>query len=131
MILLTAVPTLQTQELCRTIQLHCMHQSQIPRCGVRSPNTNTSINQATLFAVFVRARLFGWDGNIESIFERPGFLAGASRKVKQAAAQLQSRLRATSDDIETRGFDSEGLAQGIPFVWRNLHPGTAPFLPAI
>ena len=104
--------------------------------GVKSvlpylPNTNASINQATLFAGFVRPRLFGSDGDLESIFERSGFLAGASGKVKQAAAQLQSRLRAISDDIQTRGFDSEGLAQGMPFIWRNLDPGKVPFFLAI
>ena len=95
------------------------------------PNTNASINQATLFAGFVRPRLFGADGNLEGIFERAGFLAGASRKVKQAAALLQSRLKVISKDTESRVFDSEGLAQGMPFIWRNLDPGKIPFFLAI
>ena len=95
------------------------------------PNTNASINQATLFAGFVRPRLFGSNGDLDSIFARPGFLAGASRKVKQAAAQLQTRLKAISDDIQTRSFDSEGLAQGMPFIWQNLDPGKVPFFLAI
>lgn len=104
--------------------------------GVKSvlpylPNTNASVNQATLFAGFVRPKLFGSNGNLESIFERSGFLAGASGKVKLAAAQLQSRLRAISNDIQTRDFDSEGLAQGMPFIWRNLDPGKVPFFLAI
>ena len=95
------------------------------------PNTNASVNQAALFAGFVRPRLFGSDGDLESIFERSGFLAGASRKIILAAAQLQSRLRAISDDIQTRSFDSEGLAQGMPFIWQNLDPGKVPFFLAI
>ena len=95
------------------------------------PNTNASVNQATLFAGFVRPRLFGSNGDLESIFELPGFLAGASRKVKRAAAQLQSRLRAISNDIQTRSFDDEGLAQGMPFIWQNLDPGKVPFFLAI
>ena len=95
------------------------------------PNINDSINQATLFAGFVRPRLFGSDGNLENIIKRSGFLAGASRKVKQEAAQLQSQSRAMSDDIQTRHFDSEGLAQGMPFIWRNLDPGKGPFFLAV
>ena len=104
--------------------------------GVKSvlpylPNTNASVNQATLFAGFVRPRLFGSDGDLESIFERSGFLAGASGKVKEAAAQLQFQLKAISDDIQTRGFDEKGLAQGMPFIWRNLDPRKVPFFLAI
>ena len=104
--------------------------------GVKSilpylPNTNASVNQATLFAGFVRPRLFDADGNLEGIFERAGFLAGADGKVKQAAKLLQARLGAISEEIESRAFDSEGLAQGMPFIWRNLDPGKIPFFLAI
>ena len=95
------------------------------------PNLSASLSQASLFASFVRPKLFNSDGDLESIFERSNFLGGASDKVKKAARELQNRLRAISDDIQARSFDEMGLAQGMPFIWRNLDPRKVPFFLAI
>ena len=95
------------------------------------PNLNASVSQASLFASFVRPRLFNADGNLENIFERLSFLSGGTEQVTEAARTLQHRLRAISDDIQARKFDENGLAQGMPFIWRNLDPRKVPFFLAI
>ena len=95
------------------------------------PNSNASISQAALFAGFVRPKLFNSDGDLETIFERPSFLNGANGKVRDAASALQYRLRIISDGIQAREFDEKGLAQGMPFIWRNLDPRKVPYFLAI
>ena len=95
------------------------------------PNDALSLNQTKLFCGFVRPRLFNADGDLESIFERSSFLNGTAGQVKGYAARLQSRLQSISDTIQKRSFDKDGLAQGMPFIWRNLDPRKVPFFLAI
>ena len=95
------------------------------------PNDNAALGQATLFCGFVRPNLFNADGNLESVFERSAFLSGATDAVKGYVTRLQSRLKAISKNIQSRSFDKDGLAQGMPFIWRNLDPAKVPFFLAI
>ena len=91
------------------------------------PNLNASLNQVTLLLGFIRPQLFDSQRDLASIFEGSGFLDGASGVVKQAASTLMSQLSAISDVIQGRGFDENGLAHGMPFIWRNLDPRKVPF----
>lgn len=95
------------------------------------PDLAHALNQTALFAGFVRPNLFDSDGDLESIFDRSAFLSPASQNVKTAAVRLQSQLKSISDEIQGRSFDANGLAQGMPFIWRNLDPRRVPFFLAI
>lgn len=100
--------------------------------GVKSvlpflPNLSASVNQTTLLLGFIRPQLFDSQRDLESMFEGSAFLAGASTAVKEATVKLADRLTSISEGIQARSFDENGLAQGMPFIWRNLDPRKIPF----
>ena len=49
----------------------------------------------------------------------------------QAAALFKGNMEGISAGVRERGFDEEGLSQGMPFVYRSLDPGTIPFYLAV
>ena len=121
-----------------TLPLHpaALYKEVPDKKGVESvlpylPNDNAALGQVTLFCGFVRPRLFNADGDLESVFARPAFLSGGGDAVKGYVTQLQSKLKAISQNIQSRSFDKDGLAQGMPFIWRNLDPAKVPFFLAI
>ena len=65
--------------------------------------------------------------DLQEIFANSTFLAPATAAAKDAATVLGISLVAISDEISGRTFDEEGLAQGMPFLWRNLDPMRIPF----
>ena len=91
------------------------------------PNFNASLSQVTVLLNFIRPQFANSQRNLENIFDGSGFLAGASAAVRDAAERLQQGLLSISDEIQARTFDENGLAQGMPFVWRNLDPRKIPF----
>ena len=91
------------------------------------PNANASLSQVELLLAFIRPQLFDSQRDLVSIFEGSMFLGGASGAITQTADTLRSRLSAISDGIQGRKSDENGLAQGMPFVWRNLDPRKLPF----
>ena len=100
--------------------------------GVKSvlpwlPNTGASLNQTTLLLGFLRPQWFDSQKDLESMFENSGFLAGANAAVKEATVKLAADLTSISEAIQARSFDENGLAQGMPFIWRNLDPRKIPF----
>ena len=75
---------------------------------------------------FIRPALFKSQRDLQEIFVNSTFLAPATAAAKDAATVLGISLVAVSDENSGRTFD-EGLAQGIPFLWRNLDPMRIPF----
>lgn len=41
--------------------------------------------------------------------------------------RFKKEMGQISQEISTRGFDREGLSQGMPFVWTGMDPGVIPF----
>ena len=91
------------------------------------PNFNASVSQITLLLGFIRPQLFNSQRDLANIFDGSEFLANASTAVRSAAGRLHDELSSISDGIRARGFDQDGLAQGMPFIWRNLDPRKLPF----
>ncbi|KAF2162883.1 hypothetical protein M409DRAFT_68852 [Zasmidium cellare ATCC 36951] len=81
--------------------------------------------------------------NIESAFSRP-LLANSNRSLlhmfddgeflnrtnnltRAANAEFKAVMQLQSDKVKSRGFDENGLSQGMPFVWKTLDPAVAPW----
>ena len=116
------------------LPLHPMalHQELPAAKGVKSvlpflPNLNASVSQVGLTAGFIRPQWFNSQRDLQSIFEGSDFIAGVSAEVKEAVRRLSDRLTTISEGIQARNFDDKGLAQGMPFIWRNLDPRKIPF----
>lgn len=95
------------------------------------PNLNASIGQISLLQGFNRPQFANSERDLENIFDRSGFLAGASVVVKKAAGKLQHRLMSISEQIQARSFDANGLSQGMPFIWKNIDPRKVPYFLAV
>ena len=91
------------------------------------PNLNASLSQITLLLGFIRPALLSSQRDLHQIFADSTFLAPATAAVNDAATVLGISLVTVSDEISGRTFDEEGLAQGMPFLWRNLDPMRIPF----
>lgn len=91
------------------------------------PNYNASITQVTLLLAFNRPKLSNTEGNLASMFSSPVFLGSGSAAVVKAVQNFRGEMLKISDGIQERGFDNNGLAQGMPFIWRGLDPRKIPF----
>lgn len=58
-------------------------------------------------------------------------LARMNAETTEAEGVLRRVLDGLSVNIRVRGFDEDGLCQGMPFVWKGLDPGTMPYFFAI
>ena len=47
--------------------------------------------------------------------------------VVRAAENFRSDMESIGKQIEERGFDEDGLSQGMPFVWKVLDPMKIPY----
>lgn len=91
------------------------------------PDATQSILQILLTALFSRPEWFKSDRSLTQMFNDPAMLQGMNEKTSKAAAQFQAKMMKFSDVVSSRVFDSEGLSQGMPFIWRALDPQRAPY----
>lgn len=54
-----------------------------------------------------------------------------NKKVAKAAAKYQADMLSFSRGVRVRSFGSDGLWNGMPFIWRGVDPGTIPWFFAI
>lgn len=52
-------------------------------------------------------------------------------ETQAAAKEFANKMEAQGKKVDARGFDGEGLSQGMPFVFRALDPASIPFYLAI
>jgi len=100
------------------------------------PPVSESLFQIYLLAVFNRPHYEAQNKTLVHQFSDEGFLenfgsGGRGEKVVQAAALFKGNMEGISAGVRERGFDEEGLSQGMPFVYRSLDPGTIPFYLAV
>ncbi len=91
-------------------------------------NATEALKQASLLVRFNRPLLEHQpQGNLVSMFSGPEFLAATTPAVKTAAQEFATAMLRISDGIRAQRFDEDGLAQGMPFVWRSLDPRRIPY----
>ncbi|RDL33922.1 Lipoxygenase [Venustampulla echinocandica] len=91
------------------------------------PNASQAVSQIVLTALFARPEWVKSDRSLTQMFNDPAMLRGMNKKTAEAAAKFQTTLMRFSDVVSSRGFDAEGLCQGMPFIWRTLDPQRAPY----
>ncbi|MCJ1260456.1 hypothetical protein MMC22_000317 [Lobaria immixta] len=91
------------------------------------PNFNASIAQVTLLLAFNRPKLSNSERDLANMFSSPVFLNSGAAAIVKAAQHFRDQMLRISDGIQAREFDKNGLAQGMPFIWRGLDPRNIPF----
>lgn len=92
------------------------------------PDFNASITQASYWQNFNRPQLVNSNRDLEEVFSSPEFRTkGPGTITARAALLFRRELLRISDVIEARTFDKNGLAQGMPFIWRCLDPRKIPY----
>lgn len=95
------------------------------------PDVATSLHYLGFMASFNRP-FYGSDGRtLEDAFSQDAMLKKLDKPTNDAAAQFSKTLRGLSDKIQARKFDSNGLSEGMPFVYRTLDPNYIPFFCAV
>lgn len=61
------------------------------------------------------------------MFDEPDMLKRMNANTRNAATTFMNSMNTFSDKVKARAFDSNGLSQGMPFVWKALDPNVAPF----
>lgn len=90
-------------------------------------NETEALKQASLLVRFNRPLLEQQRGNLVNMFSGIDFLSRTSQAVHSAAEVFMRQMLEISDEIRARKFDADGLAQGMPFIWRSLDPRKIPY----
>ena len=87
--------------------------------------------QVTLQLRFQRPQLPAQHRELVDMFSsEAGFgnnSSGLPASVVRAAERFRSDMEGIGDRIEEKGFDENGLSQGMPFVWKLLDPRKIPY----
>jgi arachidonate 15-lipoxygenase (second type)/8-lipoxygenase (S-type) len=90
------------------------------------PFTNVLL-QFTVGALFARPLLVGTNRTLIHMFDDETMLGLMNSETQAANKAFMSSMETFSSEVGSRSFDSEGLSQGMPFVWKALDPNVAPY----
>ena len=90
-------------------------------------NETEALKQASLLVRFNRPLVEEQKGNVVNMWSGADFLARTCPAIACAAEDFRSTMLKISDGIRAQVFDGEGLAQGMPFIWRSLDPRRIPY----
>lgn len=91
------------------------------------PSFERCSEQLVINGVFARPLLVDTNRTLLHMFDDADMLALMNEATNAAAAKFQSAMEAFSATVSARKFDSDGLSQGMPFLWQGLDPNVAPF----
>ena len=91
------------------------------------PPIDEAVKHIALLARFTRPQVEPRNETLLYMFSSDRFLSKCSAGIKMAASLFESEMRAFSNLVRQRNFDSEGLSQGMPFVWQALDPQRIPY----
>lgn len=80
-----------------------------------------------LAAVFAHPLLAGTNRSIIHMFDDTPVLALMNQQTREANTRFMQQMKAQSEVVASRKFDSDGLSQGMPFVWQALDPNVVPW----
>ena len=129
-----AVNTNQLLSISSTLPFHppSLYQPVPTQRGVTDvasflPPFDQVLKQFALGAEFARPALIGTNRTLMNMFNDQVMLARMNPQTQSAAAIFKSTMQALGSEVSARKFDSQGLCQGMPFVWQALVPNVAPF----
>ncbi|KAI4722833.1 Lipoxygenase [Aureobasidium sp. EXF-10727] len=133
----TAHHTVNTNELMSasaTLPFHAMSlYSPVPKAkGATNlaaflPPLQKAEEQIAVNAVFSRNYLAGTNRTLSHMFDDAAMLKRMNANTRTAAATFKTAMDSFSKTVKARKFDSKGLSQGMPFLWKALDPNVAPF----
>lgn len=92
------------------------------------PTFERATAQLVAGGYFARPLLVGTNRTLAHMFDDPAMLTRMDGRVAAAAAAFGETMRAFGEDVVgARTFGPDGLAQGMPFVWRALDPNVVPW----
>lgn len=86
-----------------------------------------AIAQIFVGANFARLEFTGTNRTLINMFNDIAVLSRMNQATVSAAAVFQDAMVAFSQVVSSRSFDSAGLCQGMPFVWKALDPNVVSF----
>lgn len=89
------------------------------------PPLDKAIGFIGVAANFARPLLANTNRSIIHMFDDPVMLHRMNSATRTANAMFKDAMTAQSSIVRNRGFDAQGLSQGMPFVWQALDPGVA------
>lgn len=92
------------------------------------PPPAAAIGQIALLASFNRPEFLGTDQTLRHMFDLDADVrARLSEDTGRAADAFAEAMGAFAGVVGARGFDADGLCQGMPFVWNALDPDRASY----
>jgi arachidonate 15-lipoxygenase (second type)/8-lipoxygenase (S-type) len=85
------------------------------------------LEQFTVGALFARPLLVGTNRTIIHMFDDQTMLGRMNAATTSANTVFLNAMKQFSGQVSSRGFGSDGLSQGMPFVWKALDPNVAPY----
>ena len=86
-----------------------------------------AVKHIALLARFNRPQLEERKETLLFMFSSNEFISRCCVKLQEAASVFYEEMSALSNEIRRRHFDTEGLCQGMPFVWQALDPSRIPY----
>lgn len=80
---------------------------------------------------FARPLLAGTNSTLVHMFDDDVMLSRMDEETREANGVFMAAMYDRSEVISSRTFDSEGLSQGMPFVWQALDPNVVPWTMSI
>jgi hypothetical protein len=91
------------------------------------PPLDKCIGFLSVSANFARPSIADTSRTIVHMFDDPVMLVRMTPATRDANEEFVRAMSARSAVVRARSFDGDGLSQGMPFVWKALDPGTAPW----
>lgn len=91
------------------------------------PPVDEAVKHIALLARFNRPQVESRNETLLYMFSSDRLLGKFGAKIEMAASLFENEMRAFSDIVRQRRFNSEGLSQGMPFVWQALDPQRIPY----
>ncbi|KAK6498466.1 hypothetical protein TWF481_011057 [Arthrobotrys musiformis] len=91
------------------------------------PPVDACISYIFTMGFFSRPLLAGTDRTMVHMFDDPLMLLRMKPAISTANNAFKAAMTARSAIVKNRGFDSNGLSQGMPFLWKTLDPDVAPW----
>lgn len=91
------------------------------------PEFDGILLSVTLATLFARPLIIGSNRTIIHMFDDDQTMKLMNSKTRDANTAFIASMKGFSAQVNARSFGSDGLSQGMPFVWKALDPNVAPY----
>lgn len=91
------------------------------------PPLDKAIGFTQVAAQFARPLIASSNRTLAHMFNDPALLSRTNDATRAANEKFMAAMQARSAVVSGRGYDSDGMCQGMPFVWKALDPEVIPW----